>query len=91
MDTVERCPTCGAIKCPSCHAPLKEGITVCPYCGVEFRISPDGSTFTKVERLVCPHCGAKISRSDPFCPSCHRKAWQYCPNLDCSEKFDLEV
>lgn len=91
MDTVERCPACGAIKCPSCHAPLKEGITVCPYCGVEFRISQDGSTFTKVERLICPHCGAKISRSDPFCPSCHRKAWQYCPNLDCSEKFDLEV
>lgn len=91
MDKIERCPTCGAIKCPSCGAPLKEGITLCPYCGVEFRISEDKTSFLKVERLVCPYCGGKISRTDPFCPSCKRKSWQYCPNLDCTEKFDLRT
>jgi len=91
MNTVERCPTCGSIKCPSCGAPLKEGVSSCPYCFVEIRISEDGKEFLKVERLVCPHCGAKISRSDPFCPSCKRKAWQYCPNLECTEKFDLNA
>ncbi|MCR4429083.1 MAG: zinc ribbon domain-containing protein [Caldiserica bacterium] len=91
MDKVEQCPTCGAIKCPSCGAPLKEGITSCPYCGVEFRISEDKTTFLKVERLVCPYCGAKISRIDPFCPSCGKKAWNYCPNLDCKERFGLKT
>lgn len=91
MSTVERCPACGAIKCPYCGAPVKEGITNCPYCNVEFRISDDGQSFTKIEHLVCPQCGAKVTRADPLCPSCKKKAWQYCPNLECHDKFDLDM
>jgi hypothetical protein len=91
MTQVQRCPTCGAIKCPNCSAPLKTDSRECPYCGVEMIISEDGKDFQKVEKLNCSYCGAKISRHSPLCPSCEKKTWQYCPNLHCNEKFDLAL
>ncbi len=91
MIKVEKCPTCGSIRCPSCQAPLKEKVTSCPYCGVELVISEDGQEFLKAEKLACVHCGARVTRESPICSSCQKKTWQYCPNLKCTEKFDLKV
>ncbi len=88
---VERCSGCGAIKCPSCLAPLKSDGKSCPYCGVELVFSQDGQFFAKVEQLSCQFCGAKISRHSPFCPSCNRKTWQYCGDLSCEGKFSLDT
>lgn len=45
------------LKCPGCHAPVKEEYTVCPRCGAKLRPS-------------CPNCSAPVEPDWKVCPRC---------------------
>ncbi|MCD6309982.1 MAG: Flp pilus assembly complex ATPase component TadA, partial [Candidatus Eremiobacteraeota bacterium] len=80
--------------CPSCHQPVNEQWSVCPYCAASLTqpassgIALCNNCWTPVQPdwKVCPSCGLPLMSSQPSspptCPVCHIQVsplWKICP------------
>lgn len=54
-----------SVMCSHCGNYVKEGISICPYCG--------NSLSGLHSKITCSHCGAPVPPKSKFCPQCGEK------------------
>lgn len=58
------------LKCPNCGALIPRERRNCEYCGANFVLSPDNSSFLAQKQSGCPQCSNPVVNGSWFCSNC---------------------